>query len=221
MSNFTDITQASIWNTFTIVVNGTAQTIPGLASVNVNVSRSLNKQKATDQDGEIVTDKGGTAASITVDVLMNGYQYEMFCKTILPALQVKSIKGKQRDPIICDHPQLTACGIQKILLDNISFPAPKEGLVTISLKFAEYTKPKPQKKKVDPNVGRVFNEPAKLAVTTLADSAEKTYGKSRDQDIQNTKDLNDQAFVQESRGDNVPWTDYVWNNIMGKPTTIR
>ncbi len=153
MSNFSDVTESPQWDKLTLVISGVTYKIPGQAKVSVSVSRKINKDKADKLDGEAVTDVGSNASSIKVAIQMSGSEYSDFCRIILPAMQVKGAKGKDKKPIICNHPQLGAVGIQLIILQSLDLPSPESGVTVVSMSFLESTKAKPTPQKKPQNFG--------------------------------------------------------------------
>jgi hypothetical protein len=197
MSNFTSLNESSKWNTFEMTIDGIAYTIPGASKVSVSVSRVLKKEKADTEDGESVTDVGSNASSVSVSTTMSGWEYEEFCQQILPALKIKGSKGKEKNPIICNHPQLSAVGIQKILIEGIELPSPYSGVTEVSLSFTEWSEPKKQKKSsskssfgIDSN-GNPIPDPG-IAVNGI--SSQSTYGEP----------LSSEEILEQYESGNVP-----------------
>lgn len=132
----------SDWNKVTI---SNAQlersVIPGIATVKVDFSKEIKKDKKPGYDYTKVKDYGANSKQISISIKMSGQDYALYKRDIVPMLQLKTFENKEENIIYLDNQLISDYGVNSVLLESVSSSSPEVGITVIDLVFVEVQDP--------------------------------------------------------------------------------
>jgi hypothetical protein len=130
------------WNKVTISNDQLIkQVIPGVATVKVDFSKEIKKDKKPGYDYTKVKDYGANSKQISISIKMNGIDYALYKRDIVPMLQLKTFSNKEENIIYIENQMTLDYGIEPVLLESVSSSSPEVGITVIELVFVEAMDP--------------------------------------------------------------------------------
>jgi hypothetical protein len=125
--------------------------LPGIASLEVTKTRSVDVKKSRGTDGATLSDDGYEPARVTVRLRMWTAEQWAAYQDLLPQIDPQR-PGGLREPVAIVHPEVNVRGIDTVYVTSISGSSPERGgakVETIEC-IQWFPQPKPAKSRQEP-----------------------------------------------------------------------
>lgn len=124
--------------------------IPGLPTITIQKTRSVDVQKTKGQDGSFLADNGYDPAKVSISVrIWTRAQWEQWLE-VLPNIDPQR-PGGLRTPLSILNPVPNGMGIDTVYVTSISMGSPEGSMLTVSIECIQwFPEPKPAKSGTTP-----------------------------------------------------------------------
>lgn len=122
-----------LWDT--LILGGVVW--PGIASVEIDKSREIDKAKQKGKDGITLTDNGFNASAIKITLRLHLADQWADLQNILPNFDPK-VTGSPKTPCDIIHPTTQLSGIKYVYIEKVHLENPSNGVLTLTMEACEW-----------------------------------------------------------------------------------